>query len=135
MKFEDIHIGQTASIEKAFADTDVMKFAELSLDFNPLHLDEKVAAKSIFQRRIVHGILVSSLISATIGTKLPGEGAIYLGQNLKFTKPVFIGDRIKATVTVTQIREDKRIIYLETKCFNQSDDIVIDGDAVIKMMT
>ena len=133
MSIEDFYIGQSASMKKVFRSEDVLAFSELSLDKNPIHLDEEYAEQSRFGRRIVHGFFVGSLISAVFGTKLPGEGAIYLHQEMNFRKPVFHGDEITATVTVTDIRKDKSILCFDTKCENERGEVVIDGAAVLKI--
>lgn len=133
MKIEDFYVGQSASIKKTFSTEEVNAFAELSLDANPIHLDEEYAEQSMFGRRIVHGFLVGSLISAVFGTVLPGEGAIYLHQEMDFRKPVFHGDEITATVTVTDIRKDKLILCFDTKCENDRGEVVIDGKAILKI--
>ena len=127
MRFSDIKLGMTESIEKVFSEEDVESFAKLVNDYNPVHLDQDYASRTVFKSRIVHGILVVGLISAVIGTKLPGEGSIYLGQNLKFVKPVFIGDLIKASIKVVGLREDKMIVTLETICVNSNNETVIEG--------
>ncbi len=126
-----IKIGDSASITKTFNDADVRSFAEISGDKNPIHLDDEYAEKTQFKRRLVHGLLAAGLISAVIGMELPGEGSIYLNQSLSFRAPVFIGDRITATVTVVKLREDKPIITLETVCKNQDEKVVIEGEAVL----
>ncbi len=126
-----IKVGDSASISKSFSDADVRKFAEISGDKNPVHLDEEYAAKTQFKKRLVHGILATGLISAVLGTELPGEGCIYLSQSINFRAPVFIGDTVTATVTVIKVREDKPIITLETVCKNQDDVVVIEGEAVL----
>lgn len=133
MKINDFYIGQTASLKKVFSSDEVMAFAELSIDKNPIHLDEKYAEKTLFGKRIVHGFLVGSLISAVFGTKLPGEGAIYLHQEMNFRRPVYHGQEITATVVVKSIRKDKSIIYFDTTCENEKGEIVIDGKAALKV--
>ncbi|MHB2153629.1 MaoC family dehydratase [Calditrichota bacterium GD2] len=133
MKFRDLKIGMKESLSKVFHESDVKNFAELVMDKNPVHLSENYAAKTIFKSRIVHGILVSGLISAVIGMKLPGEGSIYLGQDLKFLKPVFIGDEIVAIVEITNLRNDKKIVTLKTICINQKGESVIEGEAIVKL--
>lgn len=133
MKIEDFYIGQTSSLKKTFSSEEVKAFAELSLDRNPIHLDEAYAEQTIFGNRIVHGFLVGSLISAVFGTQLPGEGAIYLHQEMNFRKPVYHGEEITATVTVTNIKKEKSILYFDTKCENGRGEIVIDGNAVLKV--
>lgn len=133
MRIEEFYVGQSAWLKKTFKSDEVLAFANLSLDKNPIHVDEEYAAHSLYGKRIVHGFFVGSLISAIFGTVLPGEGAIYLHQEMNFRKPVFHGDEITATVTVTKIREDKSILYFDTKCENDRGEVVIEGNAVLKV--
>jgi 3-hydroxybutyryl-CoA dehydratase len=128
MKFKP---GDTASLSKTIADADIRAFAEASGDHNPLHLDEEFAKQTRFGRRIAHGMLSASLISAVIANELPGEGSIYLGQTLQFVAPVFLNDTVTARVTVSSIREDKPILKLETVCTNQREEVVIRGEATV----
>jgi 3-hydroxybutyryl-CoA dehydratase len=128
MKFR---LGDTASLSKTISDADVRAFADVTGDHNPIHLDEEFAKQTRFGRRIAHGMLSASLISAVIANELPGQGSIYLGQTLQFVGPVFPGDTVLARVTVTSIREDKPIIKLETVCTNQRDEVVIRGEATV----
>lgn len=132
MNTEEYYIGQKASVSKVFSQDDVTAFSELSLDKNPVHLDEEYAANSRFGRRIIHGFLSGSLISAVIGNILPGEGAIYLHQDMDFKRPAYTGERLTATVTIVQIKSEKRILYLDTVCTNENDEILIEGNAVVK---
>jgi len=133
MRIEDYYIGQTASLKKIFHSDDVTTFAELSEDKNPIHLDDDYAQQSIFGKKIVHGFLVGSLISAVFGTILPGEGAIYLYQEMNFRKPVYHEEEITALVEVTNIKEDKSILYFDTKCLNNNGEVVIEGKAILKI--
>ena len=128
MKFKT---GDTASLSKTIDDDDIRAFANASGDHNPLHLDEEFAKGTRFGKRIAHGMLSASLISAVIANELPGQGSIYLGQTLQFVAPVFPGDTVTARVTVTSIREDKPIIKLETVCTNQRDEVVVRGEATV----
>jgi len=128
MKFKP---GDTASISKTITDDDIQKFADASGDHNPLHLDDEFAKSTRFGRRIAHGMLSASLISAVIANQLPGQGSIYLGQTLKFVAPVFPGDTITARVTVISIRDDKLVMKLETVCSNQHGEVVIKGEATV----
>jgi len=128
MKFKP---GDTASLSKTIDDDDIRAFASASGDHNPLHLDEEFAKGTRFGKRIAHGMLSASLISAVLAHDLPGQGSIYLGQTLQFVAPVFPGDTVTARVTVTSIREDKPIIKLETVCTNQRDEVVIRGEATV----
>ncbi len=126
-----LEIGMTASRTKTFSDADVHAFAQTSGDTNPVHLDDDYAAGTRFGRRIVHGMLTASLISATIGNDLPGEGTIYMRQSLDFKAPVYIGDTITATVEVVQVRERHNIVTLATRCTNQDGTLVLEGEAVV----
>lgn len=132
MKFEDLTIGKTAEFSKTITDEDVMTFAEVTGDFNPVHVDEAAAAKTRFGGRIAHGMLSAGLVSAAIGNKLPGAGSIYLGQTLRFTLPVRIGDTITATIAVTEILS-KRRVKLSTICTNQNGEKVLDGEATVML--
>lgn len=127
--------GQTADLKKTFGPDEVRLFAQLSEDFNPLHLDETFASETPFGRPIVHGLLLSSLFSGLLGQKLPGEGSVYLGQTLSFKKPIFVGEEVTAQVEVTQIREDKPIATLATRIFDCHGDLAVDGEAVVKFPT
>ena len=122
-------IGDTAHLSKTVTDADVRQFAALSLDVNPLHLDEEYASQSRFGQRISHGMLYASLISAVIGNQLPGPGTIYLSQSLQFLKPVFRGDTVTATVTVTAVDAPRRQATLRTDCHNQHGRLVLTGEA------
>ena len=104
MNYSEIKIGQKASVTKTFKDEDVRKFAEVSMDVNPIHLDDEYAKKTVFGQRIVHGILTCGLISAVLANKLPGEGTIYLGQEVRFTSPVLLGDTISSSTPSAKIR-------------------------------
>lgn len=132
MTFNELKIGQTASLQKTFSAADVTLFAGISLDVNPIHMSESYAAETIFGKRIVHGLLTSGLISAVLANKLPGPGTIYLGQELKFLAPVYLGDDITATVEIIELRSDKKIVKLNTTCVNQAGKTVISGIATVK---
>lgn len=132
-KFDALKIGDTASYVKTITEKDVLAFAELSGDKNPVHLDEEAAQSSIFKTRIAHGALVSSLFSTVIGMDLPGEGTIYLQQSSSFRKPVLFGDTITATVTITEKNHEKGRIELSTIATNQHGDIVVTGFALVKV--
>lgn len=132
MTFNELQIGQKASVQKTFTAADVTAFAGISLDVNPIHMSDKYAESTVFGKRIVHGILTSGLISAVLANKLPGPGTIYLGQELRFTRPVYLGDDITAEVEVVELREDKKIVKLNTTCYNQDGKVVISGLATVK---
>lgn len=131
MAFEDFKLGMKASTSKTITETDVILFAGVSTDINPVHLDEEAAKKGIFGKRVAHGILVSGLISAVLGNKLPGPGSIYMGQELKFLAPVFIGDTVTAEVEIIELIPEKSRIKLNTTCTNQNGKVVIAGTALI----
>jgi acyl dehydratase len=126
-----MEIGDSYSITKIFTDDDVTKFANITGDKNPIHLDEKYAAGTRFKKRIVHGLLVSGMISAILGLHLPGPGCVYIKQTLNFRAPVFLNDKITSSVKVLKLRSDKPIVTLETVCKNHENTIVIDGEAVL----
>ncbi|MDX1764281.1 MAG: MaoC family dehydratase [bacterium] len=128
-----LKVGDKASARRVFTREDVVHFSGLSLDRNPIHLDEAFAAASVFGQPIVHGMLVASLFSGLIGVELPGEGSIYLGQNLRFKAPVPVGEEVTASVEIVKIRADKPIITLRTLCLNHVGEIAIDGEAVVKV--
>ena len=130
--FEELSIGQQASISRTITEADLHDFAGVSGDTNPMHLSEEFARSTMFGGRIVHGMLTASFISAIIGTKLPGPGCIYMGQTLKFLAPVRIGDTVYATVIVKELTSGKNHARLETKCY-VGDTLVIDGEALIKV--
>jgi Acyl dehydratase len=127
----NIKIGDKARLSKTISDEDVKLFASISGDFNPLHLDENFAKKTRFGKRIVHGLLTASLISALLGTKLPGPGSIYLSQTLFFLKPVYVGDTITAEVEVIDIDKEHKKVKLKTTCYNQNEVEVIKGEAIL----
>ena len=116
---------------KTITEADVVLFSAVSTDINPLHLSEEAAKNGIFKKRVAHGILVSGLISAVLGNKLPGPGTVYLGQELRFVAPVYIGDDICAEAEIIEIRPEKRIIKLQTTCTNQRGEKVITGVATV----
>ena len=126
---ETLKVGESASFAKTVTETDVVMLAGISGDFNPAHVDAVSAEDSIFGQRIAHGMLSASFISAVLGTKLPGPGAIYISQDLKFKKPVYIGDTITATATVTEVDVERNRVTLETTATNQEGEAVIVGTA------
>lgn len=128
----ELAVGDSASHSRTITDDDVAHFAEMIGDTNPLHLDEAAAARSVYGRRIVHGMLTAGLISTVLGTQLPGDGCVYASQDLKFVAPVYHGDTIRATVTVTEINIEKNRCRLATVCTNQAGEEVITGSALVK---
>jgi len=133
MEVTEFRIGQSGTFSKTLTQTDVYSYAGISGDFNPVHVNEMEAKNSLFGKQVVHGMLTASLISTVIGTVMPGKGSIYLGQNLKFLKPVFFGDTITAVVTVLEIDVERSVLKLQTQEFNQYNDMVVDGTAMVKM--
>ncbi|MHA1721236.1 MAG: MaoC family dehydratase [Promethearchaeota archaeon] len=135
--FDEFNVGDSESVSKTITNDDIMKFAEVTTDFNPLHVNEEYAKKSMFKNRIAHGMLSGGLISAVIGMKMPGAGALYLDQYVKFKKPVFIGDTLTATATVKEKlvkKEGKmKLLILTTNVTNQDGVIVTEGQATIML--
>lgn len=125
-------IGDYAEISKIFFESDVMQYAEISGDNNPLHVDKDYARETIFNERIIQGMLIASIISSVIGTKLPGPGSIYLTQNLKFIKPVKINEKITARVEIENIDYELKRLSLKTICYNDKDINVLEGNALVK---
>ncbi len=124
--------GTTASFSKIITEQDIDDFAKVTGDYNCVHMDEKEAENSIFGQRIAHGMLAGSLISAVLGTKLPGPGTIYLEQTCKFKAPVYIGDRCTAIVVLTDVlNEEKNIYRLDTKVVRQDGITAVEGYAVV----
>lgn len=127
----DLHVGESACFSKTITDADVKMFAGITGDFNSIHINKEFAKNTMFKERIAHGMLVASLFSTVLGTQIPGEGAIYIGQDIKFIKPVYIDDTITATVTVSDIIVGKNRVILDTTATNQNGDIVIKGSATL----
>jgi 3-hydroxybutyryl-CoA dehydratase len=123
-------VGETASLSRTVSAADVEAFAGITGDTNPVHLDEAYAATTRFHRRIAHGMLAASYISALLGTRFPGPGTIYVSQSLTFLRPVYLGDTLEASATVVKFRPDKSILTLETAVTNQHGDKVLTGEAV-----
>ena len=126
-----LQVGDTATMSQTITDETIRNFADVTGDYNPVHLDDEYAKGTRFGRRIAHGMLGASLISALLANKLPGGGTVYLGQSLRFLAPAFPGDTLTAQVTVTKIRDDKPIVTLETICTNERGERLIEGEAVV----
>src|SRR6202163_14809 len=129
--FEDLSVGMTETLEKTVSSSDVVGFAQLTGDRNPIHLSEHFAARTPFGKRIAHGLYTASLISAVLGTRLPGPGAIYISQTLNFRAPVRIGDRVDVAVTVAELVPERQRARLTCVC-KVENDIVLDGEALVK---
>jgi 3-hydroxybutyryl-CoA dehydratase len=128
--FEDLVVGATAGLEHRVTEADLFAFAEVTGDTNPVHLDEAYAANTLFKQRIAHGMLSAGYISALLGTRLPGPGAIYLSQTLVFKRPVKIGDPVAARVSVTALEEAKARVSLACVC-TVDGKAVLEGEAVV----
>ena len=126
-----LSIGQKATRTQTISDEMVHTFANLTGDTNPVHLDDAYAATTRFGKRIAHGMLAASLISATLANDLPGPGTVYLSQTLQFKAPVYLGDTVTAVIEVKSMREDKPIATLITTCINQDNVVVLEGEAVV----
>ncbi|OSP54163.1 MaoC family dehydratase [Pseudoruegeria sp. SK021] len=127
---EDMAIGMERSLSKCFGFDDVLKFADVSEDHNPIHLCEQAGAASIFKERIVHGMLCGSLFSALLGEHLPGQGTIYLGQTLNFHAPVRLDDTVTAKVTVQSMQVDRRRVTLRCEAW-VGETLVTSGEATV----
>ena len=125
---EDLKVGQTAMFGRTVTDADIVAFAGVSGDTNPIHLHDGFARTTRFGQRIAHGMLSGSYISTVIGTKLPGPGAVYISQTMNFMAPVIAGDTITAVATITAIDDKRRRVTLKTQCL-KGDTVVIDGEA------
>jgi 3-hydroxybutyryl-CoA dehydratase len=131
---EDLRVGMAASFSKTLTDADIVLFAGLSGDTNPMHLDQEYAERTLFKGRITHGMLSASLISTVLGTKLPGPGAIYVSQSLRFKAPVRAGDTVTARVVVTELLPEKRRAVMQTLC-SVGSTVVVEGEAVVMVPT
>lgn len=127
---EDIAVGMSANLGKTITEADILLFSAVSTDTNAVHLDEEYGKTTMFGGRIAHGMLSASLISAVLGTRLPGPGVIYLGQSLRFKAPVRIGDTVQARVTVKEVPVDKCRVVLDTVC-TVAGKVVIEGEATV----
>jgi len=128
--FEDMEEGMNDVFAKTITDADIITFAGISGDTNPVHLNHEFASETMFEGRIAHGMLTASFISTVIGTKMPGPGCIYVNQNLRFKAPVKSGDTVLATVTVVATVPEKRFVELKTVC-TVGEKVVVDGDALV----
>ena len=130
--FEDLSVGMAETLEKTVSASDVVGFAQLTGDRNPIHLSEHFAARTAFGGRIAHGLYTAGLISAVLGTRLPGPGAIYVSQTLNFHAPVRIGDTVEVTVTVAELDPQRQRARLACTC-RVGDAVVLDGEALVKV--
>ena len=130
--FEDPSVGQTGSLARTITEADILLYAAISMDTNPLHLDADAAKRGIFGERIAHGMLPAALISGVLGTVLLGPGAIYMRQSLRFALPVKVGQTVKATVEVLSLNPEKNRATLRTVC-TVGDDRVIEGEATVQV--
>ena len=128
--FEDLQVGQSASLGTTITDADILMFAALSLDTNPVHMDAEAAAGSVFKERVAHGMLSAGLIGAVMGTRLPGNGTADLEQTLRFRRLVRIGDTVTATVEVIALDPAKLQATLRTVC-RARGKVAMDGEAVV----
>ena len=128
---KDIKVGDIAFFFFFITEEDVQRFAQVSGDFNPVHLDDTFAKQSIFHNRIAHGGLINALFSTVLGTELPGLGTIYLQQDSRFIKPVYLNDHIKAIVEAEEIYEEKNRILFKTVAYNQNNEAVVVGHALV----
>lgn len=130
----DLKIGDSFSTSREVTDDVIRRFADVSGDFNRIHLDDEFAAKTRFGKRIAHGMLSGAFISAVLGSEFRELSTIYLSQTMRFTAPVFLGDTVTTTATITNIREDKPIITLSTICTNQNGETTLEGESVVMVL-
>jgi 3-hydroxybutyryl-CoA dehydratase len=130
-RLDELEIGAAAEFSKTVTEADVVLFAGITGDFNPVHVDARAAAESRFGGRIAHGMLSAAFISTVLGTRLPGPGTIYLSQTLRFTAPVRIGDTVTARVEVTEVLPAKRRVRLATTCRTHEGTTVVEGEALV----
>ncbi|MDR0848999.1 MAG: MaoC family dehydratase [Propionibacteriaceae bacterium] len=130
MYYDELNVGDTASFTKTISETDVYSFAGITGDFNPAHINQPYCETTPFKTRIAHGMLSGSLFSTVFGTRIPGEGSIYISQSLNFTAPVLLGDTVTATVTVSEKLEKGRVKF-DTVATKQDGTVVIKGEAVL----
>lgn len=129
--YDELQIGDSASFSKTMSETDIYGFAGITGDMNPAHVDAVAAAEGMFKQRIAHGMLSASFISTVLAMKLPGPGTIYLGQDLQFRAPVFIGDTVTARVECIEKIEARKWAKFKTTCTNQDGKVVVDGVATV----
>lgn len=133
--YEEIEIGETASISKMISEADIVNYAGIIGDFNPVHVNPEYAKTTMFGERIAHGMLTASFISTLVGCCIPGKNALYLSQEVKFVKPVKIGDTITAVAEVVEKIDAKRRVVMTTTITNQRGEVVISGKAVTMVMS
>ena len=129
--YDETQVGDSATFTKTLSETDIYLFAGITGDFNPAHVDAVSAAEGMFKQRIAHGMLSASFISTVIAMKLPGPGTIYAGQTLQFRAPVFIGDTVTATVTVSEKLDERKWLKLKSQVHNQDGKLVVDGESTV----
>ena len=134
LNLEEIKIGMSREFSVSLTEEMVEKFAGLSGDFNPLHMDESYAENTRFKKRVVHGMLLASFFSRLVGMHLPGKKALYLLQKLKFKNPAFIGDNLRIVGKVTAVSEQLKLITLETIILNSSGQILVEGEAKVTLI-
>ena len=131
MDYDALAVGMTAELERTVTAADIDDFARITGDTNPVHVDESAARASRFGQRIAHGMLTAGLVSAVLGTRLPGPGAIYMGQTLRFTRPVPVGSTVTARAEVIELIPEKRRVRLATTCIDQDGETVLEGEAML----
>ncbi|MFO1433350.1 MAG: MaoC family dehydratase [Candidatus Competibacteraceae bacterium] len=127
---EDLQVGMSDSFAKTVTEADVILFAGITGDSNPIHINEEFAAQTMFKGRIVHGEFSAGLVSAVLGTRLPGPGSVFITHNMRFKAPVRIGDTVTAIVTVKEINTERRRVTLATQC-TVKDTVVLEGEAMM----
>jgi len=130
----ELKIGDSFSNRRQITDQLIRSFADLSGDYNPIHLDDEFAKTTRFGRRIAHGMLSGAFISAVLGYEFEARKIVYLSQTMRFVAPVYIDDTITTTATITKIREEKGVVVMETRCTNQTGEVTLRGEAVVMIL-
>jgi len=133
MEIEKMYVGQVYEVKRIVTDEMIKMFAEATGDKNPVHLDDEFAKNSIFGGRIAHGILSLGIVSAVLGMEFPGAGTVYLMQNAKFKRPVYVGEEVTVKLTVKEIDKEKRRVLLETLVVKSNGENAIEGEALVKV--
>ena len=129
--YHDLYIGMQARTEKVFNQEEVIAYSKTSGDINPIHYDPKYASKTIFKYPIVQGLLVTSLFGGLLGTTIPGPGTIHLGQNVRFSKPIFVGEKVLAEIELIAKRDDKQILTFKSLIYKENGEVAITGEEVV----
>ena len=130
----DFHVGDSETCSRDVTEKAIIDFAQVSGDYNPIHINNEYASHSIFKKRIAHGLFCLSMVSYLIGMKLPGQGAVFLNEQLRYLAPAYLGDTITATVSIDSINYEKRRLDMCFKCVNQNNVTCLEGTTLVQLM-